>query len=388
MNNINDSDIACTGCQMCSAVCPYDAITINLNSDGFYNPYVCEKLCKNCGICKKVCSKYNDIIESSDNLGIYAFKHSDKKILQKVSSGGAAFALAQIAVENGYSIAGTVYDYKSNSAKMVISDNPYDFTGSKYIQTYVGDIYNELLNDKSKKYVVFGTPCQIYSVDKAAKQRKVRDNFILIDFFCHGCPSMLLWNNYIDDYKRKNNFKEIKKIEFRSKVNAWHEFCISINGKPQKNSDSFYDLFLSDNILNEACYNCKLRSTLNYADIRVGDFWGDKYDSDSEGVSVLIDISDNGKKLIDELPRECLIAKHDIDDVIKFQSYNTVYNYDGILRKQLLDVLRTNGGAQKAVKIHYKNMNLFKKIRRITKKLVCTMPFPVRAFLRKRLHNS
>ncbi len=387
MNNINNSDIACTGCQMCSAVCPYDAISIKLNGDGFYNPCVDEKLCKNCGICKKVCSKYNDIIGISDNLGIYAFKHSDKKILQKVSSGGAAFALAQTAVDNGYLIAGTAYDYKSNCAKMMISDNPDDFTGSKYIQTFVGGVYKELLNDKSKKYVVFGTPCQIYSFDKAARQKKVRDNFILIDFFCHGCPSMLLWNNYINECKEKNNFKEIKKIEFRSKAHAWHEFCISVNGKPQKNSADFYDLFLSDNLLNEACYTCKLRSTLNYADIRVGDFWGDKYDSDSEGVSVLIDISGNGKKLIDDLPKECLIAKHDIDDVIKFQSYNTVYNYDWNLRKKLLDVLKTEGGAQKAVKIHYKNMSLLRKTRRIAKKLVCTMPFSVRAFLRKRIHS-
>lgn len=387
MNNINDSGISCTGCQMCSSVCPYNAISIKLNNDGFYNPYVDKKLCKNCGICKRACSKYNDIIETSNNFGVYAFKHTDKKILKKVSSGGAAFALAQIAVNSGYLIAGTAYDYKSHRAKMMISDNPGDFTGSKYIQTYVDDIYIKLLNDKSKKYIVFGTPCQIYSLNKAANQKNVRDNFILVDFFCHGCPSMLLWENYINECKEKNNFKEIKSIEFRSKARAWHEFCISVNDKPQKNSAAFYDLFFSDKLLNEACYDCKIRSTLNYADIRVGDFWGDKYDSDSDGVSVLIAISDTGKKLINELPKECLIAKHSLDDVIKFQSYNTNYTPDWNLRKQLLDVLRTEDNAQKALKLYYTNMTLSGRTKRIVKKLICAMPFSVRAFLRKRIHS-
>lgn len=384
MNNINDLNVPCTGCQMCETVCPYNAITIKSDSDGFYKPYVNDELCKNCSICKKTCIKYDENVRiHTVNRGIYAFKHHDKNVLKRVSSGGAAYALAQAAIKNGYMIAGTTYDCKSNRAKMVIDNNPEVFAGSKYIQSFAGNVYAELLNDKNKKYMVFGTPCQIYALDKATKLKNIRNNFVLVDFFCHGCPSMLLWDKYIKEY----NSHKIEKTEFRSKAYAWHEYCISINNKPQKNSSYFYDLFFSDELLNEACYNCKCRNTFEYADIRVGDFWGDKYDGDSEGVSALTAVTETGKEWIDKLSEESIIAKHDTDDVIKYQAVNVKYSNSEALRKKLFDALKSETGIKRAVRIYYANVSLKKKIKLNAKKITFAMPFSFRAFLRKQLHK-
>lgn len=57
--NINDRNFIhkCTSCQICASVCPKEAISINLNLDGFYRPYIDKDKCVNCGICKKVCYK-------------------------------------------------------------------------------------------------------------------------------------------------------------------------------------------------------------------------------------------------------------------------------------------------------------------------------------------
>lgn len=384
MNNINDFNVPCTGCQMCAAICPYNAITIKSDDDGFYKPYVNDELCKNCGLCKKACIKYDENIRiHSVNREIYAFKHYDKNILKKVSSGGAAYALAQAAAENGYMIAGTTYDCKSNRAKMTIDTNPKIFAGSKYIQTFVGNVYTELFKNKDKKYMVFGTPCQIYALDKAARMKNIRDNFVLVDFFCHGCPSMLLWDKYTEQYKTH----EIKKTEFRSKAYAWHEYCISINNKPQKNSSYFYDLFFSDELLNEACYECKCRSTFEYADIRVGDFWGDKYDGDSEGVSVLTAVTETGKEWIERLPEKSIIAKHTADEAIKYQAINVKYSNSEMLRNKILSALKNENSIKKAVKIYYANIPPKKKIKLTVKKITLAMPFSFRAFLRKQLHK-
>lgn len=41
----------CTSCQVCAAVCPKEAITIDLNPDGFYRPLVNESKCIDCGLC-------------------------------------------------------------------------------------------------------------------------------------------------------------------------------------------------------------------------------------------------------------------------------------------------------------------------------------------------
>ena len=55
MNNITDEAIRnCTSCQMCSAVCLVDAISIKLDEEGFYAPKVDNNKCISCGKCKKV----------------------------------------------------------------------------------------------------------------------------------------------------------------------------------------------------------------------------------------------------------------------------------------------------------------------------------------------
>lgn len=61
--NIDDRNFIhkCTSCQICASVCPKEAISINLNLDGFYRPYIDKDKCVNCGICKKVCYKFTDV---------------------------------------------------------------------------------------------------------------------------------------------------------------------------------------------------------------------------------------------------------------------------------------------------------------------------------------
>ena len=60
MNITDNSAIRdCTSCQMCAAVCPKDAITIQLNENGFYRPYLDAEKCVDCGLCVRVCYKFD-----------------------------------------------------------------------------------------------------------------------------------------------------------------------------------------------------------------------------------------------------------------------------------------------------------------------------------------
>ena len=95
---------------------------------------------------------------------------------------------------------------------------------------------------------------------------------------------MNVWKKFIKEVKIKTRQSKIDYVNFRSKIKGWGNFyvVVVVDGKPiyyssdDKNND-FYDLFFSDHILNEACHDCKLRSTLDYTDIRLGDFWGKQY---------------------------------------------------------------------------------------------------------------
>ena len=80
--------------------------------------------------------------------------------------------------------------------------------------------------------------------------------------------------------------------------------------------DSFYRLFFSDKVLNEACSDCKLRSTLKYTDIRLGDFWGDEYDNNIKGVSAVTAVTELGYEWISQLPKEMFIKEHKLSDYL------------------------------------------------------------------------
>lgn len=64
IHNVAEAVHNCTSCQMCGAVCPKNAITIELDDEGFYRPKVNEN-CIDCGLCVKVCYKFDKDIKMS-----------------------------------------------------------------------------------------------------------------------------------------------------------------------------------------------------------------------------------------------------------------------------------------------------------------------------------
>ena len=207
----------CTSCQLCSAVCPVGAIKIKVNGEGFYQPIISNEKCINCGKCISVCYKYDTSIIMNDKYKkVYAAKSKDKNLLLNSTSGGIATHLAEELILNGYKIIGVEYDYKNNRARNIIIENIDELKkiqGSKYIQSYSEEIYIKIIkNLKNEKYAIFGLPCQIYGIDRYLRQINKRENFILIDLFCHGCPSLNLWKKYLSFIKQKYKLDKIKKI--------------------------------------------------------------------------------------------------------------------------------------------------------------------------------
>ena len=60
MINISNNTINkyCTGCGACAAICPVNAIEYKVNKNGFFEAFVMEDKCINCGRCVKVCMKF------------------------------------------------------------------------------------------------------------------------------------------------------------------------------------------------------------------------------------------------------------------------------------------------------------------------------------------
>lgn len=296
----------CYGCGVCSIACPTDAIKINLNEEGFYSPLVDANMCVNCGQCLSICSFSNKgIVSDSIKLQSYAAWSLNETIRMESSSGGVTTEILTYLLTNGYRVCTVRYDVKQHIAEHYLAESLDQLgasRGSKYIQSYT--LPGLSLLDFSKKYVVMGTPCMIDSLKRLVIKKKAIDNFIFLDFFCHGVPSYYLWEKYVKLIESKCG--NIQSVVFRYKDTGWQDSLkLYVKGANYEykgginQGDVFYRLFLGDYCLGKACYHhCKFKMDKSSADIRVGDLWGKTYKNSKEGVSAVVALTDKGRKIL------------------------------------------------------------------------------------------
>lgn len=403
MNIANNNTLhECTSCQMCSAVCPTSAISIIVDNEGFYRPIVDTKKCIDCSLCTSVCYKYDNNILDTEPLNdktIYGAKALDSSVVEETTSGGIADILARKLIDLGYKCIGVYYDTDNAIAYHKIAVNKEEtvgYRGSKYIQSYTYTAFKQLVTDyKKDKFAVFGLPCQIYAIHRFLEKRKCRENHILIDLYCHGTPSLHIWQKYnteIIQSIKQNNFD---KVDFRSKIKGWGNFYVVavVNGIKvfisNKKKNEFYTLFFSDTALNESCYNCKLRSTLRYTDIRLGDFWGKTYVGNHQGISAVSIATDRGKTLFNHIKEDISYKEHLYSDFLPYQSYGKIYPINNKLRSNILNQLQDKDIRLKdVIRTIYQNQTLKQRIKRHLKNIVTMMPTGMISFLKKLYYNS
>ena len=400
-NNINLPSLVgqeCTGCSVCSSICPTKAIDIELTKDGFYEPIINDEKCISCSLCKKVCYKFDDTVLKSEEERYKSFSAINKNEyeLKTATSGGVSIELMRQAIKDGYKVVGVAYDYEKDIAETRIVSSIAEleqFKGSKYFQSYTENAFSEIIKDKTdKKYAIFGTPCQIYGISKIAKIKKNREKYLFVDICCHGCPSLNIWKKYLNYSKKKFKVKNFDKINFRSKVHGWHEYAFEfLSGdkiyKSSKLNDQFHELFFDMNTHNKACYECKMRSSFAYTDIRLGDFWGHQYDTDTKGVSAVIISSKQGKEIFTSISDEFIIVEHSIAETVEAQSYGKEHKCDEKLRKNTLDLINSESDIKIILKEYRKNYSVKKKIKLYSKNIVKCLPKSVYFEIKKAMHK-
>jgi coenzyme F420-reducing hydrogenase beta subunit len=320
---------------MCAVACAQKAIALKRNEDGFYAPAVDMELCSECGICMKVCYQYLErkttYQNTFENKPVYAAWSTNSDTVMSSSSGGIGYELTSYYFEKGYNICGCVFDAPDDCCKHIIACTPDDLDAirtSKYLQSYTVDAFSQFRKDE--KYLVIGTPCQIYGLRKWIQLKKWEDNFILVDFFCHGTPTFNLWKKYKEYVCKKYNMDfKWKSVNFRGKnlKSGWHKNTVSIRDflgrKFEKGyafaEDLFFTFFLNNSCLNEACYQCNLRLDNCVSDIRIADFWGRKYSSNDAGVSLVVVNTANGKRIFDKMKYKLTVENCDFKDLTDSQ---------------------------------------------------------------------
>ena len=367
----------CCGCGACSSVCNKDAISIVQDADGFEHYSIDPNKCVRCGQCKTVCPMTGISAPYIKNsLAMYSMKSKSKSVLKISSSGGIGHELATTLLNKGYAVCGCMYDNVDNSAKHIWimpgeNEKLSYLQGSKYIQSKSSDALKQITSlAKTHNVAFFGTPCQAAAVDKLLRKNGLRENAIIVDLICHGVPTQHLWNKYLNDIDKKYGTGKHPTVLFRSQEKEWRRRLLRIygNGKSyvkNEHVDDFYAFFRRGLCYMRSCSDCPYRER-SAADLRIGDYWGERFKYDKQGVSMVIANTASGNEVINYLQgNTCDAEKQNLSEYWSVQyPHNPHYP---LVREQLIDELKSN--AADLHQLRKKYCSYYDRTERISKAL-------------------
>lgn len=394
-NNVDEYNRPCSGCGACTIICPGNAITMRLDREGFYCAVIDEKQCIHCGKCKSVCIRSGEYDGAQLKDGkVLAAQSGDQSTVKASTSGGIAYEMARAAFTNGMGVVGVVYDFERNRAESILAKSLNDieqFRGSKYIQSFTMNAFQEMLFDMSRnrerKYLVFGTPCQVYGLASALEKEQLRDRVILVDLFCHGVPSYLVWDKYLELIQKRLGATTLTDIVFRDKSIGWHNFVMKISSrtgeyKEPSEGDLFYHAFFDNVLFAKACFTCPVRQNISKADVRLGDYWGQRFQAREDGISAILLLSETGRAFLRSIQDSLQIFESgSVDEVLASQS---VYPYNTLPYRENAFSSLINGNSLKSViKTYRRSFPASKRLLLILKEGSAKLPNGLRAVVRK-----
>ena len=305
--SINMKD--CTGCGACYNVCPFGAISMKPNHDGFLYPVIDSEKCISCGKCSEVCPKINSNISNRQHPLCYAVASDDSSRFTS-SSGGVFFVLAKWILDSGGIVCGAAYDKDFGVYHKCIDseDELSCLQKSKYVQSDIKFAYKSIKNFASdgRQILFVGTPCQVAALRNVLGE--LCEKVILVDFLCGGVPSPKMWSDYLHE---QFDVDQIEKIDFRPKEKGWSSFYLSLTFKDHTKKilhfdDSEYEQGYHKYLTKrECCTVCEFCGTKRQGDLTIGDFWGiEGYDenlNDHKGLSVLLSNNIKGDNVISKI---------------------------------------------------------------------------------------
>lgn len=325
----------CTGCGVCSQVCPSHAIVMKENEEGFRYPVVDAQKCIECGQCIRRCP-INSAPSKQEPSEFYMGWHRSEDILRNSSSGGAFTAIAEYVLERNGVVFGAAMEPVTRELQHQPAYNRDELAAlrmSKYYQSRAENAYPQVkqLLKEGKQVLFAGTACQVGALYSYLGNSDLT-NLITVDVLCHGVASKKVIDAYIASQQKRFR-KEIKSFSFRVKEGekGWQRGCgrmhVSFADGTDYVAEGAYDtFFLGFNhnfFLRESCYSCQYCGVQRVADFTLADFWGCKREDIPPeqmwlGVSLVLFNSPKSKAIRKELEKNMVLVPINAEEAIPF----------------------------------------------------------------------
>lgn len=265
MNSIANNNL-CSGCGVCSAVCPKECISLTNNKFGEIRPIVDVDVCVNCGKCNRICPFGLENTKSHNkNPSETYYIGASREFSHNASSGGVATFIFNSMLEMGVVDHVVTVSPQNDCNELFtysICSNKEDLIscqGSAYYPVTLSKILSRI-KQLNGSFAVIGVPCFVSALRNLKEQSSFWNNKIkyLIGIVCGHTPT----KSMIDCLAWKSGHKrsDINSCRFRIKDNtrpAWDygvklEFsdnsCVTSFG-----SDDFGFLFWR-RLFSQECY--------------------------------------------------------------------------------------------------------------------------------------
>lgn len=301
---------SCTGCGLCTVICPKQCITLEKSELGTIRCRVDEGACIHCGKCERMCPQ-NHTDDRHSVIQCYAGWAVDASERATSSSGGIAAALYRAVLHKGGAVVGACYE--NGEFRLKVTENEADiwqFKGSKYVNCTSREIFGDVKEKirEGKPVLFIGTPCQVAAIRTYIG---ASDLLYTVDLVCHGTPPQAYFAEHFKSPAKEN----VATVNFRSQ--GLYRLCIADKDGREHCIDSgvdeYYLAFIHGITFSDGCYECRYADTRRVSDITVGDFrGGDETVGKQEHVdrvSLLLCNTPRGEQLLRETPSIRLVER-------------------------------------------------------------------------------
>lgn len=269
----------CCGCGICAAICPVNAISMQISESGKSEPVVSEA-CIGCGKCLTLCPQNNETTESVEQVktAVYSMCKSvqskDSQILLNATSGGFVTTLVQKLLQDGiydgaFLVDGEHYGRQIETGFYGAEDDLYRSQKSRYVQVGHTKEIEYILANKDKRLILVGTPCYFKGFLKVVDNYNLnRDNYLLVGLFCDKTMTTHVWE-YFDTVF---GGQKLKAMHFRSKQDeGWPgNVRLVLEDGEEKVISKRERMAVKEYFMPECCLDC-VDKLNRYADFSVGD---------------------------------------------------------------------------------------------------------------------
>lgn len=325
----------CVSCEICSATCPEDTITME-NRFGQFLPKVNDEKCTKCGLCLELCPgidinplklrhrKISNNIFNGVCLESYTAHSNNLEIRKNSASGGLITTLITELIKKKEFDAAFVLDFgkfDGKSARLKATNSINEIlkaAKSKYIPASVYNVIKTLEKGDNRRYIIVGTPCQIYGIKKFIKKFNIsEENLLFLGLFCDKTLNFNIIQYFEDTYRKLN--EKLIKFKYRTKEKyGWP-------GNSKIYFDSGRELIIERSIRMELkkffqlnrCLFC-LDQLNKFADISFGDCYIERK-SDFNGKSSVIVRTKKGREIFDKYSHLFALEKESIEKIRESQ---------------------------------------------------------------------